>query len=128
MKKNLGLIILIVILLIIGFLITFIVISKQKIGRTEFNIKSGDVLEFADYETKVTILHIADTLCKDKKKCFDDGEVEVSLKVDFNGETSNYTLKSKHNTQERIKNSNNYIILSYKDNQIIVDIKNKTEI
>ena len=127
MKKNLGLIILIVILVIIGALITFTIISKQEIGNKKFNIKNGDVLEFEEYETKVTVLHVASTICQDKKKCIDDGEIEVSLKVEFNDETTNYTLKSKNHPQERIKNSNNYIILTYNDEKIIIDIKNKTE-
>lgn len=127
MKKNIGLIILIIILVIISILITFTIISKQKVSNKKFNIKNGDVLEFKEYETKVTVLHVASTICQDKKKCIDDGEIEVSLKVEFNDETTNYTLKSKNHPQERIKNSNNYIILTYNDEKIIIDIKNKTE-
>ena len=76
----------------------------------------------------MTVLHVASTLCDGKKDCYDEGEVEVSLKVEFNDEKTNYTLKSKTHPQERIKNSNNYIILSYKDKEINIEIKNKTEI
>ena len=128
MRKNIGLVFLIIILIVIGALITYIVISKHNMHSKEFNIKNGEVLEFKEYETKVTVLHIASTLCSNKEKCIDDGEVEVSLKVDFNNETTNYTLKSKSHCQERIKNSNNYLIFSYKDGKIIIDVKNKTEI
>lgn len=127
MKKNIGLIMLIVIMIVIGALITFTIISKQKMNNKKFNIKNGEILEFAEYETKVTVLHVASTLCGDKKKCIDEGEIEVSLRVDFNGELTNYTLKSKNHPQERIKNSNNYVILSYKDEKITIEVKNKTE-
>ena len=129
MKKNIGLIILIVILAIISLFITFIIVSNRDIHKQSFNITQGDVLKFDDYDTKVTVMHVASTLCrKNKGECFDEGEVEVSLKVKFNDEETNYTLKSKSHPQERIKNSNNYLLLSYKEDKIIIEVKNKTEI
>ena len=127
MKKNIGLILLIIVMALISILIVFTIVSKQKMSNKKFNIKNGDVLEFKEYETKVTVLHVASTLCNDKENCIEDGEIEASLRVDFNNETTNYTLKSKSNPQERIKNSNNYLILSYKDEKIIIEVKNKTE-
>ncbi len=128
MKKNISFIVLVILLLLISGFIIFIITSKQDMQGKTFNIKSGDVLEFPEYETTVTVLHVASTLCKDEKKCFDTGEVEVSCKVKFNDEETSYTLKSKTNNQERIKNSNNYLLLSYKDNIITIEVKNKTEI
>lgn len=128
MKKGLGFIFLVILLIVIGSFIIYIIASKQDLQKDKFNIKSGDVLTFDEYDTKVTVLHIASTLCKNKEKCFEEGEIEVSLKVEFNDEITNYTLKSKSHPQERIKNSNNYVLLSYKDQQIVIEIKNKTEI
>lgn len=128
MKKNIGFIILSIVLLIIFGFIVFIIVSKQNINKQTFNIKVGDVLTFDDYDTEVTVMHIASTLCKSNEKCFDEGEIELSLKVAFDDEVSNYTLKTKSNPKVRIKNSNNYLMINYKDDKISIDVKNKTEI
>ena len=127
MKKdiNIGLIILIIILLIISIFLTYIVISKQNINKNSFNLKVGDVLNFDEYETKITILNIASTICDN---CIVSGEIEVSVQVEYNDEITYYTLKSKTKNIAKIKNSNNYLILNYDDNKINIDIKNRKEI
>ena len=127
MKKdiNIGLIILIIILFIISIFLTYIVISKQNINKNSFNLKVGDVINFDEYETKITILNIASTICDN---CIVSGEIEVSVQVEYNDEITNYTLKSKTKNIVKIKNSNNYLILNYDDNKINIDIKNRKEI
>ena len=127
MKKdiNIGLIILIIILFIISIFLTYIVISKQNINKNSFNLKVGDVINFDEYETKITILNIASTICDN---CIVSGEIEVSVQVECNDEITYYTLKSKTKNIVKIKNSNNYLILNYDDNKINIDIKNRKEI
>ena len=127
MKKgiNTGFIILIIILFIITAFLAYIVISKQNVKKSNFNIKVGDILTFEDYDTKITILNIASTLCEN---CLVSGEIEVSLKVEYNEEITNYTLKSETKKLVKIKNSNNYIILNYDNNKILIDIKDRKEI
>ena len=127
MKQNIGKLILIFVLAIITALISYIIVSKQHLEKETFNIKVGDVLEFNTYDTKVKVLNIASTLCNNKD-CFDPGEVELSLRVDYNGEISNYVLKTTSNPSQRIKNSNNYIVISLDNKDIKISIKDKTEI
>lgn len=122
MKKSIGLIILIFIMCAIASLLAYTVISKQNLNKEEFNLKKGEVLKFAKYNTEVKILNIA-SLESDKKKV-----IEVSLEVDYNGEVTKYTLKSPSDKSKRIKNSNNYVILDYKDDKISIDVKDKNEI
>ena len=127
MKKNIGLIILIIVMCIIAMFLAYIVVSKQHIHRDTFNLKTGDVLKFDEYNTNVTILNVANTLCTNKDKCIDKGEVEVSVKVEYNNETSNYVLKSTTKPKELIKNSNNYIKLIYENDKLEIIVKDKRE-
>ena len=128
MKKGLSYVILVIVLIIMAVFLAYIVISKQNISKQEFNIKAGDVLNFAEYDTQITILNVASTLCQDKNKCYDEGEVEVSLRAEYALEKSSYTLKSKTNPIQRIQNSNNYIILNFENNKIEISIKDRNEI
>lgn len=125
--KKIGYIILAIVLLSITALIGYIIITKQNINTDEFNIKRGDVLNFEKYDTKVKVLNVASTLCKEEK-CSLPGEVEVSVEVTYDDTISSYTLKSTSHNNERIKNSNNYIFFYYKDDKLSIEIKDKSEI
>ena len=109
MKKNLGLIILIGLMVVITVFLSYIVVSKQNINKkNEFNISKGEVIKFDKYDIEVTVLNVASTLCENKDTCISPGEIEVSLKVDYNDNIINYTLKTTSNPVERIKKSNYY--------------------
>lgn len=127
MKNKIGYIIFGIIAFAIAGLLIYIIVSKHNISSEEFNIKKGDTLTFENYNAEVKILNIASTLCK-KEKCKLKGEVEVSLEVTDNGNKSSYTLKSSTDNKKRIKNSNNYVILEYKDDKINIEIKDKNEL
>lgn len=126
MKINLSKVLLIIVFLLIFSLIIFIIFSKQNLPKESFNIKKGDILNFDD-NIKIEVLNISSTICK-KDNCDLDGEIEVSLKVNNNNEISNYTLKSKTNNKERIINSNYYILLNYDNEEITIDVKDKSKI
>lgn len=126
MKKNITKILLIIICVIILALIIFIVVDKHSTNNTEYNIKKGDILKFED-NIQIKVLKVSSTI-KDNNKYNLSGEIEVSLKVNNDGEISNYTLSSITNNKERIINSNYYITLDYSDNKIEIDVKDKSEI
>ena len=125
MKKNLGMIILIAILMIITSFLAYVVVSKQNAPKQTFNLRKGDVIEFDEYNIEATILNVASTLCEDKDTCISPGEIEVSVKINYEGKISNYTLKSVSNPKERIVKSNYYISVKYEDKKIILDINEK---
>lgn len=125
MKKNIGLIILIMFMAIIACFLAYVIVSKQNISQQEFNIKKGDVIMFENFDVKATILNVASTLCKNKATCIKEGEVEVSVQIDYADNISNYTLKSKTNSEERIKLSNYYLSLEYKDNELTLEVIEK---
>jgi len=127
MKEKIGIILLILVLVIIGVFLGFIVISKQNLPKENFNIKKGDIINFDEKDVTLTVLNVASTICN-KKECFSEGEIEVSLKVLYNNETTYYTLKNISNKNARIENSNYYIVLKYLDEKIILDVVDKNEI
>ena len=127
MKKNLSYVILGVIFIIVSITLINIVINKRPIKK-EYNVKVGDVLDYEEYDTKVTILNIADILCQNKDKCSNEKEIEVSVKIEYFDKSSNYILRSKSNPILKIENSNNYVTLNYENNKIDIKIKDRYEI
>ncbi|MBE6155956.1 MAG: hypothetical protein E7164_04285 [Firmicutes bacterium] len=125
MKKNLGLIILITVLALISVFLVFIVISKHNISGQTFNLKEGDVVNFDEYGITATILNIGSTLCDNKDTCISKGEVEVSIKVEYNENITNYTLQTVSNPEERIKKSNYYITLTYDNEKLALNVTEK---
>lgn len=126
MKKNLGLIILIAILVLITAFLAYTVISKQDINKNKkFNIVEGQVIKFDQDNITARILNIASTLCDNKDTCIDPGEIEVSIQIDYNDSITNYTLKSNTKSQERIKKSNYYINLKYENERLELFITEK---
>ncbi|MBE6148341.1 MAG: hypothetical protein E7167_02465 [Firmicutes bacterium] len=125
MKKNLGIIILVFLLVVITAFLAYIIVSKQHTPKQVFNIKKGDVIEFAEYNINATILNVASTLCDNKDTCVSPGEIEVSVKIDYEGNISNYKLQSVNNPEQRIKKSNYYLTLSYEEDKILLDIIEK---
>ncbi|MBQ6841559.1 MAG: hypothetical protein IJO63_05570 [Bacilli bacterium] len=125
MKKKLGMIILIVLLVIITVFLAFVVISKQNDTKPEFNIKKGDVIKFEEDDIEITVLNVASTLCDNKDTCISEGEVEVSIRVDYDGNISSYALKSVNNPEERIKNSNYFVNLKHEEGKLEINIREK---
>lgn len=125
MKKNLSLIILIGLLVVITAFLAYIVVSKQHAPKQVFNLQKGDVIEFEEYDITATILNVASTLCDNKDTCISPGEVEVSVKIDYNGNITNYTMQTVSNPEERIKKSNYYLTLSYKEEKLELNIIEK---
>lgn len=125
MKKNIGMIILIILLVIITAFISYIVVSKQHVTTRTFNLKRGDVLTFEEYDIKATILNVASTLCSNKDTCISEGEIEVSLSIDYNDNVSNYVLKTVNNPHERIEKSNYYLNLKYEEEKLILEVTEK---
>jgi len=125
MKKNLGLIILIALMCGIAAFLAYVVVSKQNVSKTEFNLSKGEVIEFKEYDIKATVLNVASTLCDKKDTCISPGEVEVSVKVEYNDNVSYYTLKTVNNPEERIKKSNYYINLKYEDKKLSLNVREK---
>lgn len=125
MKKNIGLIILIAILVVITAFLSYIVVSKQHSPKPVFNLQKGDVIKFDEYDITATILNVASTLCDNKDTCVSPGEVEVSVRIDYNNEITNYTLQTVSNPRERIEKSNYYLSISYDNKEITLNIKEK---
>ena len=125
MKNKLSMIILIVLLVGITAFLAFIVISKQNVSKVEFNIKKGDVIKFEEDDIEITVLNVASTLCKNKDTCISEGEIEVSIKVNYNDNISYYALKTISNPEERIINSNYFVNLKYQDEKLEIDIREK---
>lgn len=125
MKKNIGLILLIAVLAIIAGFLAYVVVSKQHVNKQSFNIAKGDVIDFEEYEITATILNVASTLCENKDTCISPGEIEVSIRIEYNDNITNYTLKTVSNPQERIKKSNYYLNLSYEDNKLDLVVTEK---
>ena len=127
MKKSVSYIILAIIIFVILISLVYIVVDKRPVKR-EYNLKVGDVLNFDDYDTKVTILNIASIICQNKDKCSNDKEVEVSVRVECFDTSSSYVLRSKSNPIVKIKNSNNYVILNYESDKIEIKIQDYNDI
>ena len=125
MKKNIGMILLIILLIVITAFLSYIVVSKQNLSKETFNLQKGAVIKFEEYDITATILNIASTLCDNKDTCISPGEVEVSVKIEYNGNVTNYTLKTVNNSEERIKKSNYYLNLKYEDKTLSLDITEK---
>lgn len=125
MKKNIGFIVLIILMMGIASFLAYIVVSKQDVSKQKFNLVKGDVIEFKEYDIKATILNVASTLCDKKDTCISPGEIEVSVKVEYNDAVSYYTLKTVNNPEERIKKSNYYINLKYEDKKLELNIREK---
>ena len=126
MKKNIGFIILIVLMCGITAFLAFIVVSKQGINNNnKFNYKEGQVLKFEDGEIKAKILNIASTLCDNKDTCISPGEIELSVQIEYKENITNYTLKTVSNSTERIKKSNYYLNLTYEDKKLNLDVTEK---
>jgi hypothetical protein len=99
---------------------------KQHINtNNKFNIKEGEIIEFEEQDVKATVLNIASTLCEKKDTCISPGEVEMSVRVEYNNNITNYTLKTVNNPEVRIKNSNYFIKLSYVDKKLELTIREK---
>lgn len=125
MKKNIGLIILIVLLVGITAFLSYIIVSKQNQATQTFNLQEGDVVNFDEYGIKATILNVASTLCDNKDTCISEGEIEVSVKIDYEGNVSSYTLKTVKNPSSRIEKSNYYISLKYEEEKLILEVTEK---
>lgn len=127
MKKNIGMIVLGIVIVGILGLIIYTIFIKDKAEEKKYNIVEGQVIDFKDYDLDVTVLNIAEINClKGDKKCKE--QIEVLLSVNYNDQKTYYNLKSIDENKSLIKNSNYYIILDYKDDNISIDIKDKKEL
>lgn len=126
MKKNIGLIILISLMVVITAFLSYIVVSKQNVNdKNKFNLVKGDVIEFKEYDITATVLNVASTLCENKDTCISAGEVEVSVRINYNGNDTNYVLKTVSNPEQRIKKSNYYINITYEDKNLKLNVREK---
>lgn len=121
MKKNISVILFVIIVILMGVLLGCAIIKNRNKNNNDitFNYKKGDVVTVNNME--ITILNISQIKCGKKDKC--DNEVEVSVKIKNDDIYTYYTLQSYHKPEDVIKDTNLKVYLSYADEKIAFDIK-----
>lgn len=119
MKKNISVVLFIIVIVLIGFLIGKALFNSRPNKIYDYNYKKGDVLNIDDFE--ITILNIAENKCNRNEKC--DKEIEVSIKVKYDDIYTYYTLQSYHKPESIINNTAYKIKLTFVNDQIKFEIQ-----